>query len=150
MEEMKFELYIGAKPEDVWRALVSPEGTKAVYCGSVLESTFEPGSPYAYIGPGNDGDRTVHVYGTIVDYEANKRMSYMDHPGPSYHDNHEALETRVTLTLEPVGETVKLTLVNDLWPEGHPSYEKTKSSWPMILSSVKTFAETGKALDFGL
>ncbi|MBO7748573.1 SRPBCC family protein [Paenibacillus sp. MWE-103] len=149
MEELKYELYIGAKPEDVWRALVSPEGTKAIFFGCVLETTFEPGSPFAYVGPGNDGDRTVHVYGTVVDCEANKRMSYLEHPGPSYRDNHEALETRVALTLEPVGETVKLTLVNDLWPEGHPSYANTKQSWPMILSNIKTYAETGKTLDFG-
>jgi hypothetical protein len=51
--------------------------------------------------------------------------------------------------LETVGNCTKLTLVNDQWPEEHPSYENTKESWPMILSSIKTYAETGKTLDFG-
>ncbi|QHT58838.1 polyketide cyclase [Paenibacillus lycopersici] len=149
MNDLSYDIYIGAKPEDVWNALVTPEGTRAIFFGSVLESTFEIGSPYAYVGPGNDGERTVHVYGEVLEYEANKRMSYTEHPGPSYRDNHAELETRVTLTLETVGAVTKLTLVNDRWTDGHPSYENTKQSWPMILSNIKTYAETGKTLDFG-
>jgi len=149
MDDLKYELYVGAKPEDIWQIFVSPEGTRAIFFGSVLESTFEIGSPYEYVGPGNDGDDTVHVYGTVLAFEENKLMSYTEHPGPSYRENHAELETRVTLTLETVGNCTKLTLVNDRWPENHPSYENTKQSWPMILSNVKTFAETGKTLDFG-
>ncbi|PYI52648.1 SRPBCC family protein [Paenibacillus flagellatus] len=149
MEELKYVIYIGAKPEDVWRIFVTPEGTKAIFFGCILESTFEVGAPYRYVGPGNDGDQTVHVYGTVLEFEENRRMSYTEHAGPSYRDNHAELETRITLTLEPVGGCTKLTLVNDRWPDNHPSYESTKESWPMILSNVKTYAETGKTLDFG-
>ncbi|WP_409343971.1 SRPBCC family protein [Paenibacillus sp. MBLB4367] len=147
--DLKYVMYIGASPEQVWQAFISPEGTKAVFFGCILDSTFEVGAPYAYIGPGNDGDQTVHVYGNVLAFEPNKRMSYTEHPGPSYRDNHAELETRVTLTLEPVGTSTKLTLVNDNWPADHPSYENTKESWPMILSNMKTYAETGKTLDFG-
>ncbi|TJY42698.1 polyketide cyclase [Cohnella pontilimi] len=149
MDELSYVLYIDAKPEDVWKIFVTPEGTKAIFFGSVLRSTFEIGSPYEYVGPGNDGEETVHVYGTVLEFEPNKRMSYTEHPGPSYRENHAELETRVTMSLESVGSCTKLTLVNDRWPEGHPSYESTKQSWPMILSNVKTYAETGKTLDFG-
>ncbi|NBD27079.1 SRPBCC family protein [Paenibacillus glycinis] len=149
MEALKYEIYIGAKPEDVWNIFVTPEGTKAIFFGSVLESTFEIGSPYEYVGPGNEGERTVHVYGKVLEYEPGKRMSYTEHPGPSYRDNHAELETRVSLTLEVVGATTKLTLVNDRWPDNHPSYESTQQSWPIIVSNIKTYAETGKTLDFG-
>jgi uncharacterized protein YndB with AHSA1/START domain len=149
MEALKYVTYVGAAPEEVWKALVTPEGTKAIFFGSVLRSTFEIDSPYAYVGPGKDGDETIHVYGKVLAFEPNRLMSYTEHPGPSYRDNHADLETRVTLTLESVGNCTKLTLVNDQWPEEHPSYENTKESWPMILSSIKTYAETGKTLDFG-
>lgn len=147
--DLKYEIYIGATPEDVWQVFVSPEGTKALFFGSVLQSTFEVGAPYAYIGPGADGDETVHVYGNVLAFEQNRLMSYTEHPGPSYRENHAELETRVTLTLETVGNCTKLTLVNDQWPDNHPSYENTKSSWPMILSNAKTYIEAGKTLDFG-
>lgn len=149
MEDLKYELYVGAKPEDVWKAFLSEEGTKAIFFGSVLRSTFEVGARYEYVGPGNDGDETVHVYGEVLAFEPYRLMSYTEHPGPSYRDNHAELTTRITMTLEPVGDCTKLTLVNDQWPEGHPSYESTKASWPMIMSNFKTFIETGRTLDFG-
>ncbi|WNQ11096.1 SRPBCC family protein [Paenibacillus aurantius] len=149
MEDLKYVMYIGAKPEKVWEAFVSPEGVKALFFGCRLESTFEVGAPYRYVGPGNDGDETVHVYGEVLAFEPGRIMSYTEHAGPSYRENHAELETRVTLTLEEVGGCTKLTLVNDRWPDSHPSYENTKESWPMILSNAKSYVETGKTLDFG-
>lgn len=148
--ELKYEFYIGAGLDEVWSTLVSPEGTKKTFFGCVLNSTFKPGDPFEYVGPGNDGDETVHVYGTVLAYEPNKVLSYIEHPGPSYYpDNHGALESRVTFTLETVGQCTKLTLVNDGFTDNHPSYENAKSHWWMILSNIKTVAETGKTLDFG-
>jgi uncharacterized protein YndB with AHSA1/START domain len=149
MDDLKFVLYIGAKPEDVWQVFVKPEATKAIFFGCILDSTFEIGAPYAYIGPGSDGDETVHVYGKVLAFETNRLMSYTEHPGPSYRENHAELETRVTLTLETVGDCTKLTLVNDQWPENHPSYDNTIESWPMMLSNIKSYVETGKTLNFG-
>lgn len=147
--ELSYTFYIHAKPEEVWQALVSPAGTKAAYFGTVINSTFEVGSDYAYVGPGTDGDETIHVYGKILKFEPHQVLSYTEHPGPSYNPKHAELETRMTYTLEPVGSTTKLTLVNDQWTDGHPSFQSAAGSWPMILSSIKTFAETGKSLDFG-
>ncbi|WP_144939153.1 SRPBCC family protein [Paenibacillus sp. 32O-W] len=147
--DLKYEFYIGAAPEQVWDAFVSPEGTRQTFFGCVIRSTFRPGDPYEYVGPGNDGEETVHVYGSILAYEPYKVLSYTEHPGPSYHSNHAELETRVTFTLEPVGGCTKLTLVNDQWKADHPSYENAKGHWWMILSNIKTLAETGKTLDFG-
>ncbi|MNH99578.1 hypothetical protein D3C73_523530 [compost metagenome] len=149
MNDLKYELYIGAKPEAVWQILVSPEGTKTIFYGSWIESTFEVGASLKCVGPGNDGDETVHIYGTLLEFEPNKVLSYSEHPGPSYNDNHADYETRITFTLEPSGENTKLTLVNDRWTENHPSRANTEKSWPIILSNIKTFAETGKILDIG-
>lgn len=147
--ELTYVTYIGAKPEEVWNALLSPKGTKAIFFGTVLQSTFEIGAPYAYVGPGADGEETVHVYGNILAFEPYRFMSYTEHPGPSYNERHAELETRISLTLETVGSCTRLTLVNDQWPADHPSYERTKDSWHYIISSIKTYVETGKALDFG-
>jgi uncharacterized protein YndB with AHSA1/START domain len=147
--ELRYTYYIGVKPEEVWQVLVSPEGTKATFFGCVIQSTFEIGSDYAYVGPGNDGEATVHVYGKVLEYEPWRVISFSEHPGPSYNPSHAQLETRITITLEPVGNSTKLTLVNDQWSEGHPSFQSTSESWPMILSSIKTYAETGKTLDLG-
>ncbi|WP_438447299.1 SRPBCC family protein [Gorillibacterium sp. sgz5001074] len=147
--DLVYTLYIGATPEQVWDVLVSDEGVRAVFFGCTIRSGMKAGDDLAYVGPGNDGDETVHVYGKLLEVEPGRVFSYLEHPGPSYYSNHEELETRVTFTLDPVGGCTKLVLVNDKWAEGHPSYANTQEHWPMILSNIKTYAETGKTLDFG-
>jgi len=147
--DLVYQFYIGAEPKKVWEALVSEEGVRQIFYGCTLRSSFQVGDDYAYVGPGTDGDETVHVYGKWLAFEPYKLMSSTEHPGPSYNEQHETLETRVTITLEEVGASTKLTLVNDNWPEQHPSYENTKNSWPILLSNVKSYVETGKILDLG-
>lgn len=146
--DLHFVTYIDAKPEDVWHVLVSDEGVSKTFYGCTIRSTFQVGDELAYVGPGNDGDKTVHVYGKLIEFEPNRIISFLEHPGPSYYANHAELETRVTITLEPVGACTKLSLVNDQWPANHPAYENTRQNWSMILSNIKTYVETGKTLDF--
>ncbi|MDO3411614.1 SRPBCC family protein [Saccharibacillus sp. CPCC 101409] len=147
--DLEYEIYVDAPAEKVWEALVTPEGTKACFFGTELRSSLEPGAPFEYVGPGNDGDETVHVHGEIIAAEPNRKLSYTEQAGPSYIKDEAPKPTRVTFTLEPAGSCTKLTLVNDRLGENHPSQEQTKSAWPMMLSSLKTWCETGKTLDLG-
>jgi uncharacterized protein YndB with AHSA1/START domain len=144
-----FITYIGSTPEHIWDILTKPEYVKQIFFGSVLQSTFEPGSSFQYVGPGSDGEETVHVYGTVLVFEPYRLMSFLEHPGPSYYADHAELESRITMMLEPVGDCTKLVLVNDQWTPNHPSQAKTPESWPVVLSNIKTLAETGKTLNLG-
>lgn len=145
--ELKYDVYIAAQPEEVWDAFMSPEGTRKIFFGSALKTTFNVGDSFAYVGPGNDGDETVHLYGEILAYEPQRLFSFLEHPGPSYQANHAELESRVTITLEPLGKVTKLTLINDQWTRNHPSYKKAEETWWIVLSNIKTLAETGKTLE---
>lgn len=147
--DLKYTLYIDAAPEKVWDVLVSKEGVKAIFFGCELRTSLMAGDNYEYVGPGAEGDETVHVYGKILECEPAKLLRMSEHPGPSYNSQHAELETQITYTLETVGSVTKLTLLNDQWPEQHPSYANTSEHWPMILSNIKTFTESGKTLDFG-
>jgi len=147
--KLEYVTYVNASPEKVWEALTSPEGTKAAFFGSELKSSFEVGAPFEYVGPGSEGESTLHVYGEILAFEPGRRLSYSEHPGPSYYDNHAELLTRITFELEPSGGCTKLTLVNDEWSDNHPGFANSNGAWPMVLSSVKTWCETGQTLDFG-
>jgi len=144
-----FVTYIGAEPSKVWEALIQPEGTRRIYFDCILESELKPGSPFAYIGPGNDGPETLHVYGEIVEVEEGRRLVMLEHPGPSYYENHAELTSRIIYSLEQAGSCTKLTLVNDQYSDNHPSEGKAVESWAIVLSSLKTYVETGKSLDFG-
>ncbi|MFE5322368.1 SRPBCC domain-containing protein [Paenibacillus sp. NPDC056579] len=146
VKDLYYEFYVAGTPEQVWEALVSPEGVKAVYAGCVIESTFEAGASIQYVGPGNLGDRTVHVYGTILACEPNKTLSFTHYVGESYYEGQERYESRITYRIEPAGVSTKLMLTHDQWHEEDPSYKNTVSAWWFLLSSTKTWIETGKPL----
>ncbi len=144
--ELHYEFYIGASPEKVWDSFMSPEGVKKIFFGSEFRTGGKVGDSFEYIGPGPDGNETVHLYGEILEFEEGKILSLLEHPGPSYQKMHAELVSRITFKLEKVGECTKLTLTNDRWTKDHPSYQATKESWPVVLSNIKTLAETGETL----
>jgi activator of Hsp90 ATPase-like protein len=53
-------------------------------------------------------------------------------------------ETRVTWDIEPVGDSCRLTLTHDQMREG--ANEQIYGGWPMILSGLKTWLESGELL----
>lgn len=146
--DLHYEFYVLATPEQVWDTLVSPDGVKAIYGGCVIESTFREGDPIRYIGPGADGDKTIHVYGVILQCEQAKTLSFTHFVGDSYHPGQERYESRIIYRLEPAGASTKLTLTHDRWHENDPSYDNSAKAWWMILSSTKTPIETGRPLAF--
>lgn len=147
--KLEYVFYIGTKPEQVWDVLVHPEKSFEAFLGGVIRSSYKLGDDIEFVGPGADGEETVHIYGKVLECEPNRILSYTDHPGPSHYANHAEMESRVTLTLEPVGSCTKLHLVNDQWTENNPLIHKTEQYWWMILSNIKSIAETGTSLDFG-
>ena len=52
--------------------------------------------------------------------------------------------SRVTYEIEPVGDSCRLTVVHDELREG--ANGELFGGWPMILSGLKTFLETGESL----
>src|SRR5262245_24501470 len=127
-------IYVDASPAKVWDAIVSPDGLwKAMY-GAWIESSFKVGEKIEFLGPGNEGDRTVHIYGKVLGYEPFKTISYTEHSGPSYRPNHAEFSNRVTFTFEAVGQVTKLSFVSDEWTPNHPSYAGAIDEWPVMLS----------------
>ena len=146
MNDLTCVFYINGALEQVWQALVSPEASKKIAFGSELQSTFEVGGRLRWVGPGRDGEQTVHIYGDVLSFEPNRRFSYTCRVGEAYGAEHEDIESRVTYTLESAGPCAKLSLVHDQWKESNSAYEGTAKGWPMMLSSIKTLVETSEAL----
>src|SRR5690554_471089 len=116
MIKLEYVFYIDTKPEQVWEVLVNPEQSFKAFMGGVIRSTYQVGDDIEFVGPGADGEKTVHIYGKILQFEPNRILSYTDHPGPS---------------------------------DNNPFFGKTDQYWWMILSNIKSIAETGKSLEFG-
>ena len=120
MNDLTYVFYINGALEQVWQALVSPEASKKIAFGSELQSTFEVGSRLRWVGPGRDGEQTVHIYGDVLSFEPNRRFSYTCRVGEAYGAEHKDFESRVTYTLESAGPCTKLSLVHDQWSGRQP------------------------------
>ena len=55
--------------------------------------------------------------------------------------------SRATFELEPVGETVKLTVTHEMDRDGSKFIAAVSTGWPHILSSLKSMLETGTPLE---
>ena len=52
----------------------------------------------------------------------------------------------MTVDIEPIGKTVKLTAVHYDFETGNTVLESVGGSWPRVLSELKTVLETGETL----
>jgi len=55
----------------------------------------------------------------------------------------------VTYTLEQASpDNVKLTVIHEVWEDGSEVADGLKNGWPAILSSLKSYLETGTPLEY--
>lgn len=144
---LKYVYYVDAAPQRVWECLTSPEEVGRIYYGSVIRSEMLPGADIAYVGPGAEGEETVHVYGKILDIIPGELLRFTHFPGPAYVKDGLSFESVITWKVEPAGSCTRLTLIHDGWDERDPSRQGSDDAWPVILSNTKTLAETGKTLN---
>ncbi len=140
--EFVYVSYIATTPEKLWQALTSGEFTRKYWFDRRIESDWRAGSPVRFY----DGDSEVVTDdGVVLESTPPSRLSYTFRPlggGPGDPWN---VYSRVTFTIEPQEGAVKLTLVHDELPSEEMA-AGFREGWAPILSSLKTFLETGKPL----
>jgi len=138
--EKIFEIYIRTTPERLWEAITDPAIRAKYHFGAGIESDWTPGSPYALTHPGADGP-LVEGENLIVDpprrLVQTMRILWSE-------EAERAGTSRVTWEIEPVGDSCRLTVIHDQLSESAPS--ELYGGWPMILSGLKTWLETGQTL----
>ena len=140
--EYTYDIYIGAPIGKVWKGIVDGEMTKHYVYGTRLKSTLKKGTAYAFVG---DGDFKV-VDGEILDIEPERKLvvSWRAHWDDSVAKDRAS---RVSYELTATGKsTTKLRLVHDDFDGPTATYAGSVEGWPLMLSSLKSLLETGKAL----
>ncbi|HYH93973.1 MAG TPA: metalloregulator ArsR/SmtB family transcription factor, partial [Candidatus Saccharimonadales bacterium] len=138
--EKVFEIYIRTTPERLWEAITDPEIRAKYHFGAAIESDWRPGSTYALVHPGADGPLAE---GENLVVDAPRRLVQTMHV--RWSDEAERQGTsRVTWEIEPVGDSCRLTVTHDQLTDDAPP--ELYGGWPMILSGLKTWLETGERL----
>lgn len=138
--EKVFEIYIRTSPERLWQAITDPEVRARYQFGARIESDWTSGSHYQVTHTRTPGPL---IEGENLEIEPPHQLvqSYRAVWGE---DVAAQGTSRVTWEIEPVGDSCRLTVTHDQLREG--ADEHLYGGWPMILSGLKTWLETGQTL----
>jgi uncharacterized protein YndB with AHSA1/START domain/DNA-binding transcriptional ArsR family regulator len=137
--EKVFEIYIRTTPERLWEAITDGEIRSKYNFGAHISSDWTPGSHYEMVHPrgGLLGE------GEILEVDPPRRLvqSMIALWGE---DVKSEGTSRVTWEIEQVGDSCRLVVTHDQLREG--ANDQLYGGWPMILSGLKTWLETGQLL----
>lgn len=132
--------YIASTPDKVWHALTTPDITEKYWYGTRVESDWRIGSKVIYRRQGAITDEHV-----LLQAEPYKVLRHTFRPTLGEIFRKEA-PSKVCFEITDLGPLVRLTLTHDDFAENSAVYRACSESWPMLLSSLKTFLETGRPL----
>lgn len=134
--------YIAASPQKVFEAITRPELARR-YWGHENVSEWTPGSKWEHVRA-ND-ERTVELVGEVVEITPPSRL-VMTWANASQADDPGAY-SRVTFEIVEYDDMVRLTVSHDDLIAGSGMANGVSKGWPTVLSSLKSFLETGRGLD---
>ena len=132
--------FIVATPQKVWKALIDGELTRQYWKHEQI-SDWKPGATWKLVA--DDDKRTVKHVGKVAEFVPEKRLVLSwgdpaDAADPSKH-------SRLAIDLDRAGDMVRLTVTHD---ELSADMERRiTNGWPRVLSSLKSFLETGRPID---
>jgi uncharacterized protein YndB with AHSA1/START domain len=139
--QFRYVTYIRTTPEKVWEALTEPAFTRQFWFGAHNESEWKKGAPWKLVFD----DGRVADAGEILEVDPPRRL-VIKWQNEMMADAKADGYTRCTITIEPSGDTVKLTVVHEA-DHPHKHIENVSNGWPAVLSSLKSLLETGHALE---
>jgi len=138
--EKVFEIYIKTTPERLWEAITDPEIRAKYNFGATVDSEWKPGSKLVMAARNG---AFVLGEGEVVEADPPRRLV---HTMVAYFSDEARAEgtSRVAWDIAAVGDSCRLTITHDQMREG--ACEQIYGGWPMILSGLKTWLETGELL----
>ncbi|UVK42813.1 SRPBCC family protein [Mesorhizobium sp. AR07] len=134
--------YIRSTPQKVFEAITRPDIAKR-YWGHENVSDWKPGSKWEHIR--DNDERTVELVGKVVEISPPTRL-VMTWANASQ-ANDPSQYSRVTFAIEEYDTMVRLTVTHDELEAGSGMAKGISQGWPAVLSSLKSFLETGSGID---
>jgi uncharacterized protein YndB with AHSA1/START domain len=133
--------YIRTTPETLWDHLTKPEFARVYWHGVWADCDWKPGSSWRLMF----ADGRVADTGEVLEVDPPRRLvlKWRNEFKPELKAEGYS---RATFELVPTGDTVKLTVIHEIDRTGSKFIEAVSGGWPIVLSSLKSLLETGKAL----
>ena len=135
----RYQIFIQTTAEKLWEALTSSEISPNYYFGYAVRSNWNQGDSYAY----EQGEHTL-VQGEIVEIDRPHKL-VQTFTAQWQPEVKELGRSKVTWLIEQQGEACKLTLIHEELKD-LPIAQGVIDGWSRILSSLKTYIETGEIL----
>ncbi|MCC7633502.1 SRPBCC family protein [Stenotrophomonas rhizophila] len=135
-------IYIASTADKVFDAITRPEIARA-YWGHENVSDWQPGSRWQHVRANEQ--RKVELVGEVVESTPPSRL-VITWAAASQADD-PAAYSRVTFDIVPYDGMVRLTVTHDALEPGSGMDNGIRQGWPMVLSSLKSWLETGKGMD---
>jgi uncharacterized protein YndB with AHSA1/START domain/DNA-binding transcriptional ArsR family regulator len=138
--EKVFEIYIRTTPDRLWEAIIDPEIRRKYNFGAGVTSEWKVGS---HLQMGVPEVEVLLGDGEVLEVDPPRRLVHtmtalwgddVKSEGPS----------RVTWEITQVEDSCQLKVTHDQLREG--ANEQLYGGWPMILSGLKTWLESGELL----
>lgn len=134
--------YIATTPEKLWNALTDGEATRQYWRHDNV-SDWKPGSTWEHRR--SDGEQgKLDIVGKVVESVPPKRLVVTW--GRPRDVAETAKHSRVTYEIEPMASAVKLVVTHDHLDADPDMARSISNGWPMVLSNLKSFIETGRPL----
>ncbi len=138
--------YIATSAEKVFAAITRPEISRQ-YWGHENVSDWQVGSDWAHVR--DNDEHTVNLVGKVIAIEPPRRLvvSWANHSQKDDPQDDPQAYSQVTFEIADYDDMVRLTVTHDDLVTGSGMHTGVSKGWPIVLSSMKSFLETGRALD---
>jgi uncharacterized protein YndB with AHSA1/START domain len=132
-------VYIRTTAEKLWSALTDANQMKEYWFGMHIKTEWKTGSEWQMIFP----DGRIADAGEVLEIDRPKRirLKWRNEFRPELKAEGFTL---CTIELQPVGESVRLTVTHSIERADSKFIQAVSGGWPKILSNLKSLLETGQ------
>ena len=135
--EFIYTTYIRSTPQKVWDAITNPEFTRQYWVNDNI-SDWKKGSDWKHVSK----DGQVRVIGKVMESIPPKLLVLTWADPANTSDG-----SQVTFEIEAIKDMVRLNVMHGSFKADSTMAGKVATGWPLVLSSLKSYLESGNALD---